>query len=91
MARVESGVALGGSLSFYIPEQADALRLLTRARPSMVCISALRPRAKVSQMEVLGLGSLPHHSFVVAACAAILRGPAIQPRLLWSGCVALAP
>ena len=26
---MESGVALGGSLSFYIPEQADALRLLT--------------------------------------------------------------
>ena len=92
MAWVESGVALGGSLSFYIPEQADALRLLTRARPSMVCISAPRPRAKVSQMEVLGLGSLPHHcSFVVAACAAILRGPAIQPRLLWSGRLALAP
>ena len=88
-----SRVAHGGSLSFYIPEQADALmRLLTRARPSMVCISAPRPRAKVSQMEVLCLGSLPHHcSFVVAACAAILRGPAIQPRLLWSGRLALAP
>ena len=67
---MESGVALGGSLSFYIPEQADALmRLLTRARPSMVWISALRPRAKVSQMEVLGLGSLPHQ-----LCRSCLRG-----------------
>jgi len=37
-------------LCFYIPE-ADALRLLTRARLSMVCISS-PPRAKVSQTEV---------------------------------------
>ena len=88
---MESGVALGGSLSFYIPEQADALRLLTRARPSMVWISALRPRAKVSQIEVLGLWAPFFASLVVAACAAILRGPAIQPRLLWSGRLALAP
>ena len=35
-----SWVALGGSLSFYIPE-AYALRLLTRARPSMVRLSSL--------------------------------------------------
>ena len=92
MAWVESGVALGGSLSFYIPEQADALmRLLTRARPSMVWISALRPRAEVSQIEVLGLWAPFFASLVVAACAAILRGPAIQPRLLWSGRLALAP
>jgi hypothetical protein len=73
VAWVESGVALGGSLSFYIPEQADALRLLTRARPSMVCISAPRPRAKVSQTEV-GLRLLfLANPYMLAACSAILR------------------
>ena len=48
---MESGRPRGLPLLLYIPE-ADALRLLTRARLSMVCISALRPRAKVSQTEV---------------------------------------
>ena len=49
------GVALGGSLYLYLPE-ANALRLSTGVRPSMVCFSALRPRATVSQMVVLGFG-----------------------------------
>ena len=51
-----SRVAHGGSLSFYIPE-ADALRLLARARLSMVCISALRPRANKGVRLRLGFGS----------------------------------
>jgi hypothetical protein len=59
------------SPSIHIPE-ADALRLLTRARLSMVCISALRPRAKVSQTEV-GLRLLfLANPYMLAACSANL-------------------
>ena len=49
------GVSPSGSVSLYLPE-ANALRLSTGVRPSMVCFSALRPRATVSQMVVLGFG-----------------------------------
>ena len=72
VARVESGTALGGSLSFYTPE-ANALRLLTQARPSMVCSSALGPRAKVSQIEVGLMLLSSRHNPYARACAAILR------------------
>ena len=83
---MESGTALGGSLSFYYTPEANALRLLTQARPSVVCSSALGPRAKVSQIEVGLMLLSSRHNPYARACAAILRGPATQPRLLWSGC-----
>ena len=73
-----SSVALRGSLSFYIPE-ANALRLLTRARPSMVylCSSPSGQGESDKDVEVLGLGypAKPTRS----ACTAVLW-------LLWSGC-----
>ena len=81
-ARVGSGTALGGSLSFYTLE-ANALRLLTQARPSMVCSSALGPRAKVSQMEVLGFGSFPRQS--LCSLPAQLSYVVVRPSSVSSG------
>eukprot|EP00964_Phaeocystis_antarctica_P001218 scaffold648_cov56-Phaeocystis_antarctica.AAC.1 len=66
-----SWVALGGSLSFYIPE-ANTLRLLTRARPSMVYLCS-SPSGQGESDGGLGLRLISSPIPTLATCAAILR------------------
>ena len=63
-------VALGGSLSCYIPE-ANTLRLLTRARPSMVYLCS-SPSGQGESDGGLGLWLIHSPSLTHCACAAVL-------------------